>query len=208
MFRELMPLLKERTVMMTLSRVDDATIRVCVIPKRIKEDNKETTEESALCSPLAVTGTLDELDREFASQLSRYASSVVKLGSNFAEIEAAHEAATKSLKEEKKKDLDRQRGKGSTTKSSSNPPGNTQVPAMKDGKPVFGSKNGQAPVETRSLVDTAPSDTTASESPAATEETTEHEAEQAGDEDTTFTEESPIAQPSSVQAQGAFSYPD
>ena len=78
---------------------------------------------------------------------------------------------------------------------------------MKDGKPVFGSKNGQAPVETRSLFDTAPSDTTASESPAATQETTELEAEQAGDEDTTFTEESSIAQPPSVQAQGAFSYP-
>ena len=122
MFRELMPLLKERTVMMTLSRVDDATIRVCVIPKRIKEDNKETTEESALCSPLAVTGTFDELDREFASQLSRYASSVVKLGSNFAEIEASHEAATKSLKEEKKKDLERQRGKPAGSKATANAP--------------------------------------------------------------------------------------
>jgi PRTRC genetic system protein E len=195
--------------MMTLSRVDDATIRVCVIPKRIKEDNKETTEESALCSPLAVTGAVDELDREFASQLSRYANSVVKLGSNFAEIEAAHEAATKSLKEEKKKDLDRQRGKGSTAKSSSNPSGSTQGAAMKDGKPVFGSKNGQAPPETRSLFDTAPSDTTTSESPAATQETTELEAGQADDEDTTVTEEeSSIAQPLSVQAQGAFSYPD
>ena len=81
MFRELMPLLKERTVMMTLSRIDDGTIRVCVIPKRLKEDNKETAQETALCAPLAVTGTVDELDREFGGQLSRYSSSVIALAS-------------------------------------------------------------------------------------------------------------------------------
>lgn len=141
MFRELMPLLSERTVMMTLSRVDEHTLRVCVIPKRIKEETKETSGENALCSPLAVTGTVEELDREFVGQVSRYTSSIVTFGSNFAEVEAAHQAATKALKDENKKDLDRQRGKTST-KVNANAAGKPSSPAMKDGKPVFGSKDG------------------------------------------------------------------
>ena len=31
MFRELLPILEGRTVMLTLARVDDTTVRVCVI---------------------------------------------------------------------------------------------------------------------------------------------------------------------------------
>jgi len=153
MFRELMPLLKDRTVMMTLSRVDDATIRVCVIPKRLKEDSKESAQENVLCAPLAVTGTVDELDRDFGGQLSRYAGSITKLGANFAEIEATHEAATKALKAENKKELDRQRGKNSGTKVPAAE--KASGPVIKDGKPVFGSKDGQSPAMTRTLFDPA-----------------------------------------------------
>ena len=102
MFRELMPILEGRTVMLTLARVDDLTVRVCIVPKRIKED----AGENALCTPLTVTGTVDELDRDFAAQLNSYTSAVVKLGSNLAEIEATHRAAVKAVEDEKKKDLD------------------------------------------------------------------------------------------------------
>jgi len=66
MFRELMPILEGRTLMLTLSRVDENLIRVCVIPQQ----TNEATGENALCTPLTVTGTVDELDREFAVQLS------------------------------------------------------------------------------------------------------------------------------------------
>jgi PRTRC genetic system protein E len=137
MFRELMPILDGRTLMLTLSRVDDVTIRVCVIPKRVKED----AGENALCTPLTVTGTVDELDRDFAEQLNSYTSAVVKLGSNLAEVEATHRAAMKAVEEEKKKDLDRKRAKGNGSKPSAEPelkPG----PVIKDGKPVFGTKDG------------------------------------------------------------------
>jgi PRTRC genetic system protein E len=84
MFRELMPILEGRTLMLTLSRVDENLIRVCVIPQR----TKEATGENALCTPLTVTGTADE-DREFAVQLSGYTTAVVKFGSNLSAIEAA-----------------------------------------------------------------------------------------------------------------------
>jgi PRTRC genetic system protein E len=203
MFRELMPLLKERTVMMTLSRIDDTTIRVCVIPKRLKEDGKEASQENALCAPLAVTGTVDDLDREFGGQLSRYSSSVVTLGANFDEIEAAHEEATKALKAENKKEIERQRGKGSGAKVS--PAEKTSGPVMKDGKPVFGSKDGPVPpTETRTLFDAEAPGLQTSEAPAPTEAATEPvkvEAVNVSDAPSDVRAPSP-------QDQGAFTYPD
>ena len=203
MFRELMPLLKERTVMMTLSRIDDTTIRVCVIPKRLKEDGKETRQENALCAPLAVTGTVDDLDREFGDQLSRYTSSVVTLGANFAEIEATHEAATKALKADNKKEIDRQRGKGSGAKVS--PAEKTSGPVIKDGKPVFGSKEGPVPpTETRSLFDAEAPALQTAEVPATTEAPT-----QAGNvEDVNAADAVSSVRSPSTQEQGAFTYPD
>ena len=150
MFRELMPILEGRTFMLTVSRVDDVTIRVCVIPKRIKED----AGENALCTPLTVTGTVDDLDQNFAAQLNSYTSAVVKLGSNLAEIEATHRAAMKAVEEEKKKDLDRKRGKvnGSRTNVEPEPkPG----PVIKDGKPVFGTKDGSGATPGPTLFDAA-----------------------------------------------------
>jgi PRTRC genetic system protein E len=203
MFRELMPLLKERTVMMTLSRIDDATIRVCVIPKRLKEDGKETPQENALCAPLAVTGTVDDLDREFGSQLTRYSSSVVALGANFEEIEAAHDAATKALKAENKKEIERQRGKVSGAKAS--PAEKTSGPVIKDGKPVFGSRDGTVPpTETRTLFDAEAPSLQTSEVPASTETTTPAVNVEA----VNIADALPSVQPSSTQEQGAFTYPD
>ena len=89
MFSELMTLLEGRTLMLTLARVDDGTIRACVIPKRLKEDSGE----NAVCTPLVVTGTAEELDENFANQLTRYTDSVKMLGSNLSSIEAGHSAA-------------------------------------------------------------------------------------------------------------------
>ena len=137
MFRELMPILNGRQLLLTVSRVDDATLRVCIVPKRLKED----AGENGLCTPLTVTGTPEELDREFAKQVSGYTASVVKLSSNLGAIEAAHTATLKAVGEEKKKELDRKRGKPSTATSSAA----TQTsagPTIQDGKPVFGTKNG------------------------------------------------------------------
>ena len=194
MFRELMPILEGRTVMLTLARIDDATMRVCIIPKRLKE----ATGENALCTPFTVTGTADELDRDFGSQLSRYTSSVVKLGSNLAEIEATHSAALKAVEEEKKKDLDRKRGKvvgSKATPSASEPkPG----PVIKDGKPVFGTKDGQGAAAPLSLFDAAPQAGTAAEAQRAVEPTDAADADGEERED-----ETPAAGTAEVSAASA-----
>jgi PRTRC genetic system protein E len=137
MFVELLPILKNRPVMLTVALVNDQAIRVNVIPKRLKDDDSG---DDALTTPLTITGTPEELDREFATQLVGFTGSFVKLGSNLSEIEASHATAVKAVEAERKKDLDNKR-KGSTSKAA--PPTSTAKPGpeLKDGKPVFGSKS-------------------------------------------------------------------
>jgi PRTRC genetic system protein E len=148
MFVELLPILKNRPLMLTLALVDANAIRVNVIPKRLKDSDSG---DDALTTPLTITGTPDELDREFAGQLVGFTDAFVKLGSNLAEIEAAHATAVKSVEAEKKKEIENKR------KSSLSKPASTTItetkpgPLLKDGKPVFGTKT--ATGETASLFD-------------------------------------------------------
>jgi PRTRC genetic system protein E len=146
MFVELLPILKNRSVVLTLALVGDKAIQVNVIPKRLKEDDSG---DDALTTPLTVTGTPDELDREFAGQLVGFTDSFVKLGSNLSEIEAAHANAVKAVEAEKKKDIENKR-KGSLSKASSATAETKPGPVVKDGKPVFGTR---ANTETPSLFD-------------------------------------------------------
>src|SRR5690349_5627882 len=115
MFTELLPILRNRTVMLTIALVNDQAIRVNVIPKCLKDGDSG---DCALSTPLTVTGTPEELDREFSGQLVAFTGSVVRLGSNLSEIEATHATAVKAVEAEKKKELDHRR-KGSVSKSAS-----------------------------------------------------------------------------------------
>ncbi len=148
MFVELLPILKNRPVMLTVALVNDQAIRINVIPKRLKDGDSG---DDALTTPLTITGTPEELDREFVAQLIGFTGSFVKLGSNLSEIEAAHATAVKAVEAERKKDLENKR-KGSTSKAT--PPTSTAKPGpeVKDGKPVFGSKSATA-MEAPSLFD-------------------------------------------------------
>ena len=91
MFVELMPLLGERTVMITVSRVNNNSIRVNFIPSRRKED-----ENAALATPLSLSGTPEELDRELASNLASYVEENLRLQSTLTEVKAEMEAAAKA----------------------------------------------------------------------------------------------------------------
>ena len=74
MFIELMPLLGERTVMLTVARIDQNRIRVNVIPTRKRED-----ENAALCAPLSFSGTPEEVDGEMARNLGVYVEENLQL---------------------------------------------------------------------------------------------------------------------------------
>ena len=70
MFIELMPLLAGRTVLITVAKVDDKTLRVNVIPTQAKAD-----ENPALTTPLTFTGSPEELDAELGQHLAGYVQS-------------------------------------------------------------------------------------------------------------------------------------
>ena len=52
MFAELMPLLRKRRLILTISLVEGDTIRATVVPQKASD-----TEDNALTTPLAITGT-------------------------------------------------------------------------------------------------------------------------------------------------------
>ena len=115
MFVELMPMLAGRTVLITVAREDDKTLRVCIIP-RAKEG-----ENPALATPLSYTGTPEELDTELGKHLVGYVECHTQLGSTLAQAKAEMDAAAKAAQEEaRKKAVDR--SKRATEKP---PPTNT-----------------------------------------------------------------------------------
>ena len=98
MFVELMPLLAGRTVMITVAREDEKSLRVNVIPKKAKED-----ENPALTTPLSYTGTPEELDAELGKHLASYVECHTQLGSTLAQAKAEMDAAAKAAQEEARK---------------------------------------------------------------------------------------------------------
>jgi hypothetical protein len=69
-FVELMPLLKQRTLLITVARIDEQ-LKVNVIPAKAKEG-----EDEALTTPLSYTGSPEELDRELGQHLASYVDSI------------------------------------------------------------------------------------------------------------------------------------
>jgi len=93
MFTELVPLLKQRQIVMIVSCLDNGLLRVNVIPKK---RDQEVGDNPALAEPLSFTGSPDELDRELPAQLTTFTESVIKTGSNLDELRAEHAAAIKA----------------------------------------------------------------------------------------------------------------
>ena len=82
MFVELMPLLAGRTVLITVAKVDDKTLRVNVIPHGKADDNP------ALSAPLTCTGSPEELDAELGKHLAGYVQTHQQTASTLAEAKA------------------------------------------------------------------------------------------------------------------------
>ena len=97
MFVELMPLLAGRTVLITVAKVDDKTLRVNVIPHGKADDNP------ALSTPLTYTGSPEELDAELGKHLASYVQTHQQVASTLAEAKATMESAAKAAQEEAKR---------------------------------------------------------------------------------------------------------
>ncbi|HEX6504580.1 MAG TPA: PRTRC system protein E [Terriglobales bacterium] len=96
MFIELMPLLKQRTLLITVARIDEK-LKVNIIPAKTKEGENE-----ALTTPLSYTGSPEELDRELGQHLASYVDSHLALGSTLAEAKAEMDAAAKAARQKAK----------------------------------------------------------------------------------------------------------
>ena len=97
MFTELMPLLAGRTVLITVAKVDDKTLRVNIIPHAKADENP------ALSTPLTYTGSPEELDAELGKHLAGYVQTHQQTASTLAEAKATMEAAAKAAQEEAKR---------------------------------------------------------------------------------------------------------
>jgi PRTRC genetic system protein E len=154
-FTELMPLLKQRVVMITVSDIGEGLLRVNVIPRKLSDDGSQ--DDAALTTPLTLTGKAEELDRDLPSQLGSFTASIAKTGSNLEEVKTQHAAAIKAVEADNKKRLDEKK-KGSNSKSTTVAPAKATPPPaeFKDGKPVFGSKPPTTLTgESRSLFDSS-----------------------------------------------------
>jgi PRTRC genetic system protein E len=96
-FVEIMPLLAGRTVLITVAKVDDNTLRVNVIPRAKADEN------TALSTPVTYTGSPEELDAELGKHLAGYVQIHQKTGSTLAEAKTTMEAAAKAAQEEAKR---------------------------------------------------------------------------------------------------------
>ena len=79
MFTELMPLLRKRRLLLTISLVEGDTIRATVVPQKASE-----TEDNSLTTPLAITGTAEELDRDLPQQLVEFTGANLQLQTTLA----------------------------------------------------------------------------------------------------------------------------
>jgi PRTRC genetic system protein E len=95
-FVELMPLLKDRTLLLTIARVGEK-VKVNVIPAKAKEG-----EDQALTTPLTYTASPEELDAELGKHLSSYVDTHVALGSTLAEAKAEMDAAARAARQKAK----------------------------------------------------------------------------------------------------------
>jgi PRTRC genetic system protein E len=116
MFKELMPVIQDRPLTITVVYVRDGKIKLCVVPHSQEKDEeinkrvgyrKEVPKISdqalkALSTPLAIEGTAEELDAELPQQLTSYVEAHVKLQHGIADATHRINAALNEIEEREK----------------------------------------------------------------------------------------------------------
>jgi PRTRC genetic system protein E len=163
MFKELGPLLRQRTVVLILTRLEDETIRVNVIPRKLNE-----SENDALTTPLSVAGTAEDLDAELPSALVQFVGAHLELRNTLETAKDQMAAAAKAAKAEA-----RSKAAPKTASVQTEPAGaGTKKPADAAPKPAEPRK--QEPAHNASLFDIGPATATA---PLSTPDANEEEDE-------------------------------
>jgi PRTRC genetic system protein E len=90
MFKELVPVLRDRAVLLTVTLVDADQIRVNIVPKKLKDGDND-----ALTTPLSVTGTAEDLDAELSTTIISFVGSHLQMKNTLEKAKAEMEAASK-----------------------------------------------------------------------------------------------------------------
>jgi PRTRC genetic system protein E len=95
MFQQLMPLLRHRSMLLTVTHVGEDQVRVNVVPKKIAEG-----ENDALTTPMSFTGTAAELDAQLGEAIVSFVASHLELKNTLARAKEEMDAAAKAAKQE------------------------------------------------------------------------------------------------------------
>jgi len=88
MFKELAPYLRQRAVLLTVTHLEEDQIRVNIIPQKLKDGDN-----NALTTPLSVTGTAEELDRELPATIVDFVAAHLQLKNTLDKAKAEMERA-------------------------------------------------------------------------------------------------------------------
>jgi PRTRC genetic system protein E len=95
MFKELAPYLRQRAVLLTVTHLEQDQIRVNVIPQKIKDG-----ENAALTTPLTVTGSAEELDRDLPATLVSFVGAHLGLKNTLDRVKEEMDTAAKAAQAE------------------------------------------------------------------------------------------------------------
>lgn len=166
MFKELVPVLRDRAVLITAVLVENDEVRVNIIPQKTKDG-----ENTALTTPLTVTAAAEDLDRELGATVVSFVGTHLQLKNTLAKAKEEMDAAAKAAQAEAKAKA--KTGKKEPAKSAASAsPDKPETAKSESGKPE--------PAKSASLFDFAP--TTKAE-PADEEEILAEVGEQRQTED-------------------------
>jgi len=95
MFQQLVPLLRQRSVLLTVTSLEEDQIRVNVLPKRLADG-----ENAALTTPMSFTGTAAELDAQLPDAIVSFVASHLELKSTLDRAKEEMAAAAKAAQDE------------------------------------------------------------------------------------------------------------
>jgi PRTRC genetic system protein E len=95
MFQQLVPLLRQRSVLLTVTSLEEDQIRVNVLPKKLAD-----SENAALTTPMSSTGTAAELDAQLPDAIDSFVASHLELKNTLDRAKEEMAAAAKTAQEE------------------------------------------------------------------------------------------------------------
>lgn len=117
MFRELMPLIENRPLSITVAALSGGRIRVNVVPQLLEKDSKVNDKVgysnkdkiakvpesaiNALTTPLSLTGTAEEIDQSLAESLTKFVESHGRLQHT---LDEAREQIAEAVREAEERD--------------------------------------------------------------------------------------------------------